>query len=139
MLHDGADSGAGKLRFTFKKSERLCAKRSFDLLFRRRRGFNIGCLWVVYRLDLPADLVTAPLMVAFSAPKKHFKRAVQRNLIKRRMREAYRLYKHVATAAFREKGRNIAFLIKYNHKEIRSFKEIERDMRKVLQRIETLK
>ncbi|MEM7039614.1 MAG: ribonuclease P protein component [Bacteroidota bacterium] len=132
-----ADSGSN-IRHTFSKIEKLCAKRSFDYLFKRRRSFNAGRLWVVYYVDLPEELVTFPMMVAMTVPKRTFKRAVHRNLLKRRMREAYRLNKHRTLQVYSEKGKNVAFLIKYNTKEIRSFKEIEKDMRKALRRLAEL-
>ena len=77
-------------------------------------------------------------MVAFAVPKRNFKRAVHRNLLKRRMREAYRLNKASAIRKFEEKGQHAAFLIKYNSREIRSFSEIEKDMRYALRRIRKL-
>jgi ribonuclease P protein component len=134
----GSEVSAHLVRYTFDKKERLCSRRSFDLLFADRKSFNAGRLWLIYKLDLPPELVTSPLMIAFAVPKKSFKRAVDRNLIKRRMREAYRLHKGPVTEYFREKGMHVAFLIKYNPKEILSFKDIEKDMRYALRRIQKL-
>ena len=80
-------------KFTFPKQERLSWKRHIDLLFANGRSFVAFPLRVIY-LSVEEDALPAPASVLISVPKKKFKRAVKRNLIKRRMREAYRIHKH---------------------------------------------
>ena len=64
-----------------------------------------------------------------SVPKKHFKRAVRRNLLKRRMREVYRLNKELAGPA----GCDILFV--YNSPEVLSFADIRDEMTSLMRRI----
>jgi ribonuclease P protein component len=125
-------------RFTFGKIEKLCSKRSFDILLKERRAFYVGCLQVMFTLQHPTELAHSPVMIAITAPKRSFKRAVDRNLLKRRIREAYRLHKHPLWAALQGKDHRIAALIKYNVREIRSFQEIERDLQRAIKKLSDL-
>jgi ribonuclease P protein component len=123
------------LRNTFSKSEKLCSKRSFAILIDAKQSFYAGRLRVSFYFGLPPELVTAPCQVAMVATKRDFKRAVDRNLIKRRMKEAYRLLKAPLIAQLQEKGKNLSLLIRYNSREIRSFHEIEQDMRLAMRQL----
>lgn len=75
----------------------------------------------------------AELEVMFSVPKKFHKRANKRNLLKRRMREAYRLN----NAVLREKalGKSVDFALVYSTKDILSYKTIEHALRRIMGQI----
>jgi len=77
--------------YTFKKEERLCSRKHLDLLFKNGSSFLLYPFRISYLfVDAPADVQA---QVVINVPKKRYKRAVDRNLLKRRIREAYRLNK----------------------------------------------
>ncbi len=77
--------------YTFRKEERLCSRKHLDLLFKNGSSFLLYPFRVSYLfIDEPAHVQA---QVVINVPKKRYKRAVDRNLLKRRIREAYRLNK----------------------------------------------
>ena len=83
------------MRFTFKKYERLTSKKQMDDLF--SSGKSSFCYPIKF---LVSDTISVPgemTKVLFSVPKRNIKHANKRNLVKRRMREAYRLNKQILT------------------------------------------
>jgi ribonuclease P protein component len=82
--------------FTFSKEERLSHKKEIDALFNEGLSFTLGNFRIFYLLRPPAaDGVRIKVLVA--VPKKKFKRAVDRNRLRRMIREAYRLNRHLLT------------------------------------------
>lgn len=106
---------------TLSKSERLCGKKAVEALFGQGRGGVKGCLR--YRCLQRAD--DGPSRMLVSVPKRSFKRAVKRNLLKRRIREAYRRQKGLLPA-----GMDILFI--YNSAEVLPYDAIYADMTAVL-------
>ena len=76
-------------KYGFGKEEKLVSSLEMDQLFKKGKWLNSPNLRLVYHLRV-VDEVGLP-RVLISAPKRIFKKAVVRNRLKRRMREAYRL------------------------------------------------
>lgn len=74
----------------FGKHERLCSRKAIDELFRTGTILRLFPFKVVFTIDTRGQ---SPVRLAVSVPKKIHRRAVDRNLVKRRIREAYRLNK----------------------------------------------
>jgi ribonuclease P protein component len=94
-------------KYTFPKEEHLCRKKLIEELFSKQgSSFGVYPLRIVW-IPAPA-LTTAPPQVLISVSKRTFKRAVDRNRLKRLIREAYRLNKYRLTE--QPNGHSIALL-----------------------------
>lgn len=78
-------------RYTFPKSERLISKKTIEQLFKQGKSTFIYPFKILYiPLDQPAKVCP---QILISVSRRNFKHAVDRNLIKRRIREVHRLHK----------------------------------------------
>ena len=113
------------MSYTFPKSEKLCGQISIDNLYRQGKRFVAWPLRVTY---LPIDSAT---QVVVWAPKSLFKKAVDRNHLRRLMREAYRLNKDIIG------GDNAHYQLAFNYidKEKQPYAIIEKAICKALKRI----
>lgn len=81
-------------RFTLQAVERLKLRKQIETLFQTGEAFSVFPLRIVYSLTLLTATEQSPVRAGFSIPKKRIKKAVNRNRIKRLLREAWRLQKH---------------------------------------------
>lgn len=120
-------------RQTLRKTERLYEKKAIEALFEKGESFNVPpvkILWKKY------DGAAQPAVkAAFTVPRKTFKRAVDRNLLKRRMREAYRRNKYIATDFAVSKKQHYHLIFVYIGKGKALYSEIESKIVLTLQRL----
>ncbi len=109
---------------TLPKSERLSGLSQVSELFSHGKQGSCGC--IRYRYILRDD--DAPSRIVVSVPKRNFKRAVKRNLLKRRLRESYRLQKDLL-------GPGVDILFVYLPREVLTSGEIFADMTAVLKEV----
>lgn len=120
-------------KYTFPKEEHLCSKKRIEQLFNRKNPslgvYPLRLTWVA----APAR-TAAPPQVLITVPKRAFKRAVDRNRLKRLVREAYRLNKHRLTEA--ENGHPVELLgILYTGKEKSELPLVEKKLISGLNRL----
>lgn len=109
---------------TLSRRERLSGTIAVAELFSRGKSGAEGC--IRYKYIFRDD--DAPSRIVVSVPKRSFKRAVKRNLLKRRMRESYRLQKDLLGA-----GYDILFI--YTSREVLPFETIFADMALALTKV----
>jgi ribonuclease P protein component len=108
-------------RFTLSKQERLCSRKIIESVFEGKKVIHLFPFSIYYQFcSLPSP---TPFQIAFAVSKKNFKRAVDRNKIKRLMREAFRLNKELLTSQTFEK--QIALVSVYHAREIVPYHIIE--------------
>lgn len=118
-------------QLTFSKKERLNKEKYIQELFRKGSSFYLFPFKVVF-LSSPAQ--DEPNQVLVSVSKKNFKTAPARNLLKRRIREGYRINKHILSPA---SGLKIGFI--YTHKEILPGPEIFEKMVHAMRKLSRLR
>lgn len=108
------------------KKERLCGKTAISRLLDEGRHGSVGNI----RFLFIAGTGEENNRIMVSVPKKNFKRAVKRNLLKRRIRESYRKQKHNLTV---EGGLDVLFM--YSTKEILSYEDLFQSVGQIICKI----
>ena len=119
---------------TFRKDEKLCSQKLMGELFLSGNSFLSYPLRIVWKIfsELPSD---SPAQAGFSVPKKLFKHAVDRNILKRRMRESYRLHKAELYESLNQSEKRVALMMIYIAKEELPYSKIEVAVVKAIEKI----
>ncbi len=115
------------MKNTFSKHEKLKSRKAIEALFGDGKYLKAFPIRLVYLHQKTFEKET--FQVGFSVSKRNFKRAVDRNRIKRLMREAYRLNKNLLTSEV--KKQHIAMFI-YSGKTLPTFIEVQDKTRHLL-------
>lgn len=116
---------------TFPKNEHLKSRKTIESLFSKNLSLKAYPLRAVYDY-IESDV---SLKAGFSVPKRKFQKAVDRNLIKRRMREAFRLHNSDLKMALKAKNESLAIMILYTASAIPEYAEIESKMKLILNQL----
>ena len=119
------------MKFTFGKNERLTNRKDIGLLFDEGRFLVVKPLKVLYRFSDSRG--NNPLKVLITIPKRKFKHAVTRNRLRRIIREAYRLNRHLLSARLDpEKPVLMLAFIYIGDRENLTYPEVELPLKNVL-------
>ena len=118
---------------TFLKNERLCGETTIDNLFTNGSSIKNPIFRLVWNAENFDDEIVAQTLII--VPKKNIKNAANRNILKRRIREAFRIYKSGLYAKIKSKQQQLAIAIIYQEQEILSYKVIEEKIKVILERL----
>lgn len=118
--------------FTFKKTERLKSRKTIKGLFSGGQSYAVYPLRLVWApLEKTKD---TPVRFTLSVAKKRVPKAAHRNVLRRRIREAWRLHKHQLYEQLEEQEQSFAFMILFTGKGDTSYASIEQSMQTIIKR-----
>lgn len=121
------------MKNTLSKAERLSSKKWIEELYSTGLSFRVYPIKITF---LQHTFPTAmPVMMLVSAPKHLFKHAHDRNLLKRRMRESYRLHKHDFLERISQHKFRYFISFQYTGKTIEPYSSVEKSMIKALNKL----
>ena len=106
-------------KFTLGKTDRLKRRKIIEQLFKEGKCFSVFPYRILY---LYLDVHHQPLQAGFSVSSRNFKKAVDRNRIKRLTKEAYRLQKNELQQMLTTENKHLVLFFIYTGKELPDFK-----------------
>ena len=120
-------------KLKYSREEHLKSKKSIDLLFAKGKGISSNPIRLIHYFEEKEAVLP---QVLFSVSKRNFKKAVDRNRIKRQMREIYRLNRDKYFSAEANNAYLLAFI--YTAKEKISYNIIEKKLNLALERLKAV-
>ncbi|MES2850142.1 MAG: ribonuclease P protein component, partial [Bacteroidota bacterium] len=131
-----------KQRYTLGKNERLKSRKAIEQLFADSRSFSLFPFKIIYKTASSQTLNLKPetlnLQAAFNVSKRHFKKATERNRIKRLMREAWRLQKSELKNTLQQNNKQAVVFILYVGNEIPEYKIVFEKINAALKKLQKI-
>ena len=127
-----------QIKYTLGKTERLKSRKTIEQLFANGKSFSLFPFKVVYQKLTDVDkqkTTNGNLQVAFSVSKRNFKKATDRNRIKRLMREAYRLQKNELEKLLQQEKIQLSVFIIYTGNELPPYKTVTEKIAAMIKRL----
>ncbi len=132
-----------KIRYTLGKADRLKSRKAIEFLFKSGRSFSIFPFRIIYQFqektpigtNSPESPANSGIQAGFTASSRNFKKAVDRNRIKRLMKEAYRLQKNKLRLISELDHYKLTLFFIYSGKDLPEYKLIYEKMGDVLNRL----
>jgi ribonuclease P protein component len=125
-----------KIRYTLGKEERLKSRKGIEQLFKKGKSFSVSPFRVVWQYQ--TERSGKFLQAGFSVSTKHFKKAVERNRIRRLIKEAYRLQKNELQKSLSQNNKQLAMFLIYTDKEIPAYTLVVEKMFSVMERLKKI-
>ena len=119
------------MKLTFGKNEKLKSKKAIEALFSEGQSYVSHPIRIVYKVNPKSDYT---IRIGESVAKKKFKHAVDRNLLKRRIKEAYRLNKSLVQLP---EDVSVDILFIYTSSKIKDYSVIDQSMKEILSKLDT--
>ncbi|MEY3432509.1 MAG: hypothetical protein RL131_445 [Bacteroidota bacterium] len=120
------------MKQTLKKHERLKSYIRIRELFEKGEKFRAGSFLVYF---ISREVNSPELQMGVSVGSRYFKKAVDRNLLKRRTREAYRLQKQGLIEAVEKSKKGMDVFFVFVHQEMQQYEEVFKDMKQAIDQL----
>ena len=119
--------------FQFPKKQKLCGEKVIERLFANGKSISEKQFRAIWNFEKNNDQVCVKSLIVVS--KKRLKLAVERNVVKRRIKEAYRLQKKQLEYFLESTNQQLNLAIIYQQEEILDYKTLEEKINLLLSRL----
>ena len=112
-------------QFTLGKNERLKSRKQIEQLFAEGKSFVVKPFRVYYVVNCQLSMVNGSLQFGVGVSNRNFKKAVDRNRIKRLTREAWRLQKNELKERLKRINKQLNVFFIYTGKELPDFATVK--------------
>ena len=118
--------------YTYKKSERLCNKKLTENLFKNGKSISEDFFRIIYiNTDSQDPILRSQIIV----PKRNITKAVDRNFIKRQIRESYRKNKHIIIDFLKKHNKSLNFAIIFQESSAKKTILVEEKIKEIFNRL----
>tara|TARA_Y100000994_G_C15477829_1_gene353975 strand:- start:57 stop:428 length:372 start_codon:yes stop_codon:yes gene_type:complete len=118
--------------YTYKKSERLCNKKLTENLFKYGKSISEDFFRIVYINVESQDVILRSQIIV---PKRNITKAVDRNFIKRQIRESYRKNKHIIIDFLKKHNKSLNFAIIFQESSAKKTILVEEKIKEIFNRL----